>query len=135
MAQQPLSTQDLAQPTAPAPRDADDRRMDFDEERIDLDAGRADVEGPAESLLDDAVAARFLERWADVQTRFVDDPQAAVRDGDALVAELMQTLAQRFSQHKSGLEEQWQSGREPGTEELRLALQQYRSFFQRLLST
>ena len=61
--------------------------------------------------------------------------KGAVRDGDSLVAELMQALAARFSDHKGRLEEQWQRGSEPETEELRLALQQYRSFFQRLLST
>jgi hypothetical protein len=70
-----------------------------------------------------------------IQTRFVDDPQAAVRDGDALVAELTQALAQRFSQYKHDLEDQWQRGTEPETETLRVALQQYRSFFQRLLAT
>ena len=86
-------------------------------------------------LLDPADADAFLGRWRDVQARFVDDPQGAVRDGDSLVAELMQALAQRFSLHKGQLEEQWQRGGEPETEELRLALQQYRSFFQRLLAT
>jgi hypothetical protein len=86
-------------------------------------------------LLDDREAEVFLDRWREVQARFVDDPQGAVRDGDGLVAELMQSLAQRFSDHKSGLEEQWNRGSEPETEELRRALQQYRSFFDRLLST
>src|SRR5919107_3286742 len=84
-------------------------------------------------LLDASQSDGFLQRWSEVQARFVDDPQGAVRDGDSLVAELMQALAAGFSQHKEGLEQQWSSGGEPGTEELRLALQQYRSFFQRLL--
>jgi hypothetical protein len=87
------------------------------------------------ALLDDRETQDFLGRWSDVQARFVDDPKAAVRDGDSLVAELMQALAQRFSQHKGQLEEQWNRGGEPDTEDLRLALQRYRSFFQRLLST
>jgi len=78
---------------------------------------------------------RFRQRWADVQARFVDDPQEAVRTADGLVAELMQALAQGFSEHKGSLESQWQSGGDPDTEELRQALQRYRSFFDRLLST
>ena len=86
-------------------------------------------------LLEQAQSDAFLSRWSDVQARFVDDPQGAVRDGDSLVAELMQELAASFARHKDGLEQQWRSGGEPGTEELRLALQQYRSFFQRLLAT
>ena len=86
-------------------------------------------------LLDDREADGFLDRWRDVQARFVDDPQEAVRDGDGLVAELMQALAQRFSEQKTGLQEHWDRGGAPDTEELRRALQEYRSFFHRLLST
>jgi hypothetical protein len=97
-------------------------------------SGTADEEAYA-PLLDDREAEVFLDRWSDVQSRFVDDPQGAVRDGDGLVAELMQSLAQRFSDHKGELEEQWNRGGEPETEQLRRALQQYRSFFHRLLST
>jgi hypothetical protein len=70
-----------------------------------------------------------------VQARFVDEPKAAVHTADGLVAELMQSLAQGFSEHKGALEAQWQSGGDPDTEELRQALQRYRSFFNRLLST
>ncbi len=86
-------------------------------------------------LLEEGQAEVFLRRWSEVQARFVDDPQAAVRDGDSLVAELLQALASRFAAHKDGLEQQWRGGGQAGTEELRLALQSYRSFFQRLLST
>ena len=87
------------------------------------------------ALLDTADEERFRQRWSDVQARFVDDPQEAVRTADGLVAELMQTLAQAFSGHKGRLESEWQRGGDPDTEELRLALQRYRSFFDRLLST
>jgi hypothetical protein len=86
-------------------------------------------------LLADGEAEAFLRRWQDVQTRFVDDPQAAVRDGDRLVTELLQALAARIATHKDALEAQERAGREPDTEQLRLALQSYRSCFQRLLST
>lgn len=78
---------------------------------------------------------RFRQRWSDAQARFVDDPQDAVRTADGLVAELMQSLARGFSEHKGQLEAQWQRGGNPDTEELRQALQMYRSFFNRLLST
>ncbi|WP_262371142.1 hypothetical protein [Streptomyces sp. WAC01526] len=54
---------------------------------------------------------------------------------DALVAEVMQLLATTFADHKQGLEGQWHRGEEVATEDLRLALRQYRSFFDRLLST
>ena len=86
-------------------------------------------------LLDEAQSEQFLQRWDEVQTRFVDDPRAALRDGDALVAELLQALAARFAEHKDGIESRWLGGGEPTTEDLRQALQSYRSFFQRLLAT
>ena len=87
------------------------------------------------ALLDRSDETSFRQRWSDVQARFVDDPQDAVHTADALVAELMQSLARGFSEHKGRLEAQWQSGGTPDTEELRQALQHYRSFFDRLLST
>lgn len=105
------------------------------EESTASGAAGATADGTELPLLDDVEAEAFLDRWSEVQSRFVDDPQGAVRDGDGLVAELMQALARRFSERKGDLEEQWNKGGEPETEELRLALQQYRSFFQRLLST
>jgi hypothetical protein len=92
-------------------------------------------DGADMALLDPADGERFQQRWSDVQARFVDDPQEAVRTADGLVAELMQSLAQGFSEHKGRLESAWQSGGTPDTEELRQALQRYRSFFNRLLST
>jgi hypothetical protein len=95
-----------------------------------------DHEPPRElALLEDGEAEAFLSRWSEVQTRFVDDPQAAVRDGDHLVTELLQALAARFAAHREGLESQWRAGSEPDTEQLRRALQSYRWCFQRLLST
>ncbi|MFB6718379.1 hypothetical protein [Streptomyces sp. NPDC056358] len=77
----------------------------------------------------------FRARWQKIQGEFVDDPKNAVNAADQLVAETMQALATTFSEHKRGLEGQWQRGEQVATEDLRLALQQYRSFFNRLLST
>jgi len=86
-------------------------------------------------LLNDREADAFLDRWREVQARFIDDPRAAVHDGDGLVTELMRSLTDRFGEQKSALEERWSSGGQPETEQLRRALQDYRSFFERLLST
>ncbi|MFV5996083.1 hypothetical protein ACNPQM_27635 [Streptomyces sp. NPDC056231] len=88
-----------------------------------------------EPLLGPEEAEAFQAKWQAVQTAFVDDPQDAVRTADALVAEVMQTLARSFASRKEGLESQWGRGEEVLTEDLRIALQRYRSFFNRLLST
>ncbi|MFF3130006.1 hypothetical protein ACFVRD_49550, partial [Streptomyces sp. NPDC057908] len=77
----------------------------------------------------------FRLRWQKIQGEFVDDPKNAVNAADQLVAETMQALATTFSEHKRGLEGQWHRGEEVATEDLRIALQRYRSFFNRLLST
>ncbi|WP_251049898.1 MULTISPECIES: hypothetical protein [unclassified Streptomyces] len=90
---------------------------------------------PDEPLLAGEQSEGFRQEWGEIQGRFVDDPQDAVRSADTLVAEVMQSLAQTFSAHKQELEGQWGRGEEVATEDLRLALQRYRSFFNRLLNT
>ncbi len=88
-----------------------------------------------EPLLASDVGATFQRRWEEVQTRFVDEPRGAVEDADGLVASLMQQLADGFARERERLEAQWGRGEDISTEDLRVALQRYRSFFQRLLST
>jgi len=75
----------------------------------------------------------FRSQWSKVQTGFVDEPRRTVEDADKLVAALMQRLAEGFANERSGLEKQWDSGDNVSTEDLRVALQRYRSFFDRLL--
>ncbi|MFD9004121.1 hypothetical protein ACFV0T_24680 [Streptomyces sp. NPDC059582] len=97
------------------------------------ESGTAEDEAP--QLLTDDEGRAFRDRWQEIQSKFVDDPRDAVHDADALVAEVMQTLAATFSQHKKDLEGQWGEGEQVSTEELRGALRRYRSFFRRLLTT
>ena len=70
-----------------------------------------------------------------IQTRFVDEPRGAVEDADGLVATVMQHVAEGFADERERLEAQWGRGEDISTEDLRVALQRYRSFFQRLLAT
>jgi hypothetical protein len=70
-----------------------------------------------------------------VQNRFLDDPRGAVHTADALVADVMQKLAATFADHKQEREGQWSRGEQANTEDLRLTLRHYRSFFNRLLVT
>ena len=79
-------------------------------------------------------AEQFRSRWTTVQTGFVDEPRKSVEQADALVAEVMQKLAQVFADERKRLEQQWDRGGQTDTEELRQALRRYRSFFDRLLA-
>jgi hypothetical protein len=76
----------------------------------------------------------FRSQWSKVQTGFVDEPRRTVEDADKLVAAVMQRLARGFANERSSLEKQWDSGDNVSTEDLRVALQRYRSFFDRLLN-
>ena len=76
----------------------------------------------------------FRHRWADIQTGFVDEPRQAVERADALVAAAIKRLAEMFAHERANLEQQWAKGGDASTEDLRVSLKRYRSFFDRLLS-
>jgi hypothetical protein len=73
-------------------------------------------------------------RWDQVQTGFVDEPRVAVQQADELVAQAIKRLAENFATARSQLEGQWDRGDDVSTEELRVALRKYRTFFHRLLA-
>ena len=79
-------------------------------------------------------AGGFRSRWEAIQTGFVDEPRAAVEQADALVAQVVTRLAEVFSDERGRLEQHWDRGDDISTEDLRIALKRYRSFFDRLLS-
>lgn len=76
----------------------------------------------------------FRGRWSDIQAGFVDEPRRVVEQADSLVAEVIQRLAAVFADERAQLERQWGQGDDVSTEGLRVALQRYRSFFDRLLA-
>jgi hypothetical protein len=90
--------------------------------------------GQRVALFRDNDAADLRKRWSDIQTGFVDEPRRAVEHADALVADVMKRLAEGFASERAQLEKQWDRGDNITTEDLRVALQRYRSFFDRLLA-
>jgi hypothetical protein len=78
-------------------------------------------------------ADSYSARWDSVKGEFVDEPRSAVRNADALVGELLDELQELFKQQRTQIEEGLDRD-ETSTEDLRLALRRYRSFFDRLLS-
>lgn len=106
-------------------------------EGLDTDDDANEVVDDAEtsaSLLPGDETERFTRRWKEIQASFVDEPRASVEQADALVADLMQRLAAGFSDERQRLEGQWDRGDDVTTENLRVALTRYRSFFDRLLA-
>jgi hypothetical protein len=105
--------------------------------------GRAGSHGTATApALDQEAAPLFSSseandlraRWDAIQVGFVDEPRLAVEQADKLVAGTMKRLAEIFADERSKLEGQWDQGEKVSTEDLRLGLRRYRSFFGRLLS-
>jgi hypothetical protein len=92
-------------------------------------AGDRDAGFLPESRMDD-----LRGRWDDVQAEFVDDPRRAVQDAQNLVRDLVDELTETFRREREGLEGQWSTGGTADTEALRVTLQRYRSFFNRLLT-
>ncbi len=85
-------------------------------------------------LFPDEELVGYRTQWEAIQTGFVDQPRAAVEQADALVSQLVKRLTDVFARERSGLEGQWTQGDNVSTEDLRIALTRYRSFFHRLLS-
>jgi hypothetical protein len=121
---QDLTTADIAA------RQGDERQREDDATARSTPAAAT---GERSTLFDGAASDRLRARWTEAQTAFVDAPQQAVQDADALVAELMRQLADTFAQERAALERQWARGEDVTTEDLRVLLQRYRSFFERLL--
>jgi hypothetical protein len=95
----------------------------------------ADSGSGRETALFDRDASRDLEeRWLVIQTQFVDEPRRAVEKAEQLVGEVMKGLTDSFARERRDLESRWAGDRDVSTEELRLAIRRYRSFFNRLLS-
>jgi hypothetical protein len=95
---------------------------------------------------------RYLARWTAVQAEFVDDPAGAVTEADALIQDVMRergypvddfdTRAADLSVDYPDVVENYRAGNgiatahsrgKAGTEELRKAIQHYRSLFEELL--
>jgi hypothetical protein len=111
--------------------------MDMSDDRSDnaepLASESTTPPGAEEPLFQEAETSSYRARWDDIQARFVDDPRHAVQEADELVSTVIGELETSFRTRREALESGWQRGDDVSTEDLRLALQGYRSFFGRLL--
>jgi hypothetical protein len=144
MSDRELTTRDLAGQSEAEASDAEtptpaDEPLSRDRSEGDRESAASTSEGTTSAadggpLFPEDESERLRERWLEIQRGFVDQPRESVEQADALVADLMQRLAASFANERQGLEAQWDRGDDVSTEELRVALTRYRSFFDRLLS-
>lgn len=139
---QNLTTADIAQGNRAEEREAESEQRDVSAQQrrdpVDISSGRAQGAGRAGGdttpLFPDNELGDLRNNWDRIQAGFVDEPRKAVEEADSLVASTMKRLADVFAQERSKLEGQWDRGDNVSTEDLRVALQRYRSFFHRLLA-
>lgn len=116
-----------------------DRTSNVGEPTRELEKREATTRTPAPAdkttpLFPENEVTNVRNRWTEIQTAFVDEPRRAVEQADALVSEVTERLSRSFADERSKLEGQWGRGDDVSTEDLRVALQRYRTFFDRLLS-
>ncbi|WP_410822093.1 hypothetical protein [Micromonospora sp. 050-3] len=126
------ATPEMVDPDADGePVPDDDTSATLESAGTSRSAGSTVAAEPA-TLLDTDTAQGFRDRWRDVQLRFVDDPQAAAGEAQSLVEEAIQALSSALAAQKSTLGG-WQDAGSADTEQLRMAVRNYRDFLDRVL--
>jgi hypothetical protein len=127
------AAQERARRTAMPEAEVEDAVVVTPENRDERPPGPATDESPPRAALVSGDAARDLRtRWDATQIGFVDDPRQAVQQADELVSAVIEKLEQTLSDERKQLGAQVTDT--ASTENLRVALQHYRSFFRRLLA-
>jgi len=137
-APQPPDTADEVQqrtvaPTPHQPPPSRETVKDVDRPPTRDTAREGQEERPA-ALFPPAEITRLRARWTEIQAAFVDEPRSAVKSADSLVGDVLKSLSETFSKERARLESQWDREGDVTTEDFRVALRRYRSFFDRLLS-
>lgn len=105
------------------------------EERIPQNKVPTDtMEEELAPLFEGDEARKFRARWLAIQSKFVDDPSDSVKQADDLVSDVIKSVTMNFSNRRIALEKQWNGEENTSTEDLRMAIKRYRSFFDRLLT-
>jgi hypothetical protein len=98
------------------------------------DPNNGSPDGKGTLLFPSEQCKNLSDEWQNIQASFVDAPRVSVQKADALVKKTVGILETSFAEMHNSLEQNWERDRQVSTEDLRLALQNYRSLFQRLLS-
>jgi hypothetical protein len=111
-----------------------EHRLRVEEQTPENQSATTSTNEELEPLFEDEEAEKFRTQWLNIQSKFVDNPRESVREADELVAGVLKSVTMSFHDRRTSLEKQWNNGGNVSTEDLRLALKRYRSFFDRLLT-
>jgi len=128
------TTEESALTTADLAASAHRQAPQAPEGRAAMRNARSGREEALVPLFPSEMAGEFRSQWDAIQSSFVDDPRDAVKRGDELVAQVIKSLAESFASERARLEGQLEDQSDGSTEDLRLSLRRYRSFFERLLA-
>jgi len=143
--EQDLAVRDLDRPAGggPNPAQAGTARYGEAGDQIRRDSAASPRPGAAVQAADEdrntplfseQEAKDLFSKWDALQVGFIDEPRKAVQQADHLVAIAMKRTAEIFAEERAQLERQWDRGDNVSTEDLRIAMRRYRSFFRRLLT-
>ncbi|MEU7855041.1 hypothetical protein [Nonomuraea sp. NPDC049141] len=116
----------------PAHAEYSDEQDDDVHELVAVEGAPAHAAPPESVVLFDHDPAEVQARWRELQTSFVDDPGDAVQRAEGLVDEVVEELTSSLTARTGELRERWKGAGD--TEQLRLALREYRVVLERLLT-
>jgi hypothetical protein len=104
-----------------------------DDEAAELMPGQAPAESTAPTAgWAEGAAEDMRARWQELQLRFVDDPSGVAGQARALVAEAVDAVTEALAEQQRQLDS-WSTAEGGDTEQLRVVVQRYRDFFDRML--
>jgi hypothetical protein len=116
------------------PEEETENESQLEEQSLENKSKTDTIKDELVPLFEEDAARKFRSRWLAIQSKFVDDPSDSVKQADNLVADVIKTVTMNFANRRVSLEKQWNGGDNTSTEDLRIALKQYRSFFYSLLT-
>ena len=75
----------------------------------------------------------YRASWGRIQSGFVDDPRGSVTEAAELITQITSTLLSAVQERERTLRGTWDGSGDADTENLRNALRDYRSFFERMI--
>jgi hypothetical protein len=133
----PDGTTTARQTTAPTPPDPTRTPQDATRTPPDTTTTRAQQDTtpaqPEAGIWDPAQAERLRQRWQEMQTRFVEDPEATVTEARQLLDEAVQSLTDNVHEREEQLARTGARGSD-STEGKRDAVLQYHRLLDRLLA-